>query len=351
MMQTRYSLIGVESVGRTVRLLQLSERKGERAVQAWAVFPKSSEDAGLEAEAGRIAGVLRRRGFVGHDLAVGLSDEGVLSAVLDLPPLKSGAPVRTIAATEIGRMFKQSPADLELALWELPITARQAGAVSCMVVACPHASTAPVFDAFAEHDLNVRLMEPRSTALARACVGRTVKPGTLDAVLSLGWKQSRFVAMDTSAIVLERAIEGADLETLHRVVTGTIGLETEFAPLAIRDAMLGKRELLADPDACREVQEQVRHFGEKLSEELMTAISYITRRCGGKQVTRLMVVSEEDGTAEIATVIQERVAVDVRSVSLVEIGFAGLDSVSESARRALVGCAGLCLTRKEGGRW
>ncbi|MFO0785969.1 MAG: hypothetical protein U0573_06450 [Phycisphaerales bacterium] len=345
----RLTPIAVDIGDTRVSILQLALRGTERHVHAWASFARLSPDSGFEAEASRISGVLRRRGFVGTDLALCLPDSSTFGAVLELPPARSGAPLRAIAAAEIGRMFKQNPEMLELAMWEVPIPARQSGTTSCMVVACPHECTDPIFDAFARHELDLRTLEPRSASVARACaVIATPAPQDLQAVLSLGWKQTRFLAMTHSQVVLERAIEGADLETLHRVVAGTLGLDTDLAEIAVSDAVSGGRTLLTDPDAAREIRDLLLHFADKLSAEVLTATSYIGRRCGGRKLARVLLESAIPTAESLRDMIAERLPFDVRSTTLAELGLGGSLQREQAQRGELAACFGLCLSQEAG---
>lgn len=351
MNRVTYSPAGIEISGRSVRMLQLARRGTRLCLHAWAAFPRLDSKSDVAQEAGRIASVFERRGFVGRDVALCLPDESVLSAVIDLPPAKSGAPVASIAGAEIGRMFKHPPESLELSLWELPMTARQPGAVATMVVACPHAAADPLIDAFDAHDLRLRVLEPRCTALVRSCSIEPDSGDSIEIILALGWNQSRFYAVCSGVLVLERVIENADLETLHRVVAGTIGVDTELASLALNDAFHAGRELLADPDAAREVQEQVRHYTDSITSEALTALSYLSRRFAGRKPTRLLVVCDGHEAADLAREIASRLALEPRVCALADLAIEGLEAIEPASRRELVVAAGLCLNHLGGASW
>ena len=350
MKRSRYTPVGIEISGRFVRMLQLAQAASQFRVHAWSVFPRLDSKSDVAQEAGRIASVFERRGFAGRDIAFCLPDESVLSAVIDLPPVKSGAPVASIAGVEIGRMFKQAPEAIELSHWELPMTVRQPGAVATMVVACPHTTAEPLIEAFDAHDLRLRVIEPRCTALVRACSAGSAHD-SIEIILSLGWTQSRFYAVCSGVVVLERAIENSDLQTLHRVVAGTIGMDTELAPLALKDVLRAERELLADPDAAREVQEQVRHYTEALTSEALTALSYLARRFAGRKASRLMVVCDGDEAPDLAKEVAARLSLEARVCALGELAIEGIDAIDAPSRRALVGAAGLCLNHAGGASW
>ncbi|MGH7243440.1 MAG: hypothetical protein ACREJD_08500 [Phycisphaerales bacterium] len=351
MKRVRYTPVGIEISGRFVRMLQLAQTGSQTRLHTWSVFPRLDSKSDIAQEAGRLASVFERRGFVGRDVAFCLPDESVLSAVIDLPPAKSGAPVSAIAGAEIGRMFKHAPEALELSHWELPMTARQAGAVATMVVACPHVTAQPLIDAFESHDLRLRVIEPRCTALVRACATDAAATDSLEIILSLGWTHSRFYAVCSGLVVLERIVENADLETLHRVVAGTIGLDTDLAPVALKDVLRGERELLADPDVAREVQEQVRHYTETLTTEALTALSYLARRFAGRKASRLLVVCDGDEAPDLAKEVATRLSLEARVCAICGPLVEGLDEIELSARRALLAPAGLCLNHAGGASW
>jgi len=349
--RVRYTPVGIEISGRFVRMLQLARVGSQFKLHAWSVFPRLDSKSDISQEAGRIAAVYERRGFAGRDVAFCLPDEAALSAVIDLPPAKSGAPIASIAAAEIGRMFKHAPDALELSHWELPTTARQGGAVATIVVACPHATAQPLIDAFDAHDLRLRVLEPRCTALVRACSTESASNDSIQVVLSLGWSQSRFYAVCSGLVVLERVLENADLETLHRVIAGTIGMDTDLAPTALKDALRAERELLADPDAAREVQEQVRHYTDSLTTETLTALSYLTRRFSGRKASRLLVVCDGEEAPDLAKEVATRLSLEASVCGIGELGIAGLENVDAASRRALVTAAGICLNHAGGASW
>lgn len=356
MKRIRYTPVGIEISGQFVRMLQLAQRSTQFRLHAWSVFPRLDSKSDIAQEAVRIASVFDRRGFAGREIAFCLPDESVLSAVIDLPPVKSGAPVASIAGAEIGRMFKHAPDALELTHWELPMTARQPGAVATMVVACPHVTAQPLIDAFESNDLRLRAIEPRCTALVRACavsggVGGGGGDDSIEIILSLGWTQSRFYAVCSGLIVLERVVENADLETLHRVVAGTIGVDTDLAAIALKDALRAERELLADPDAAREVQEHVRHYTETLTTEALTALSYLSRRFAGRKPSRLLVVCDGNEAPDLSKEVASRLTLEARVCGLGELSIEGLEDVEPSSRRALVAVAGVCLNHAGGESW
>ncbi|MBX3380361.1 MAG: hypothetical protein KF805_09700 [Phycisphaeraceae bacterium] len=351
MTRFRDTPVCIEINGRFVRMLQLRRFGSQFRVHAWSVFPRLDTKSDLSQEAARIAAVFDRRGFAGRDVAFCLPDDSVLSAVIDLPPLKSGAPIASIAAAEIGRMFKQPPDALELAHWELPMTARHGGAVASMVVACPHATAQPLIESFDQHDLRLKAIVPRATALIRACVNEADAPDSLEIVISVGWTQSRFYAVCSGLIVLDRVIENAGLETLHRVVAGTIGVDTELAAIALKDALRAERELLTDPDAAREVQEHIRHYAEAISSDALTALSYLARRFSGRKAARILVVCDGDEAPDLARELASRLSFESRVCSIGDLPFDGVETIDLASRRALLAVAGLCLNHQKGDAW
>ncbi|MFO0860260.1 MAG: hypothetical protein U0570_06875 [Phycisphaerales bacterium] len=346
MSRTRFGLIAIDLHGAFVRMLQLARTGAEHHVHAWSVFPRLDSKSELASEIHRILGVIDRRGFNGRALAICLPDEHVLSAVLDLPPAKSGAPVQSIAGAEIGRMFKHAPDQLELACWELPAASRQAGAAASMVMACPHNVTDQCAQLFEAHDFDLRVVEPRAMSLARVCGSAD----EMQVLIALGWNQTRFYAVCSGAIVLERVIENADLQTLHRVVAGTIGLDTDLAATALKDALRAERELLTDPDAAREVQDQIRHFVELLTAESLTALSYLSRRFAGRKPARLLLACDGEEAPDLAREIGQKLALDARVCSIADYPITDLEPIDPASRRALAAAAGLCLGHG-GGTW
>ena len=170
-MSRSHSYIGVDLGGPVVRAVQLMHGPaGRLRVGAWASFPAINRaGARAEDEFGRLAGALLRRGFVGEKLALCLPDDRLQTAVLQLPPPSSGAPLLDLARAELATLYKYDPALIQVAMWVLPAMARQgSGPAQCLALAALHEQTDSLSAAAASAGLSVYSIEPRPAMLARA---------------------------------------------------------------------------------------------------------------------------------------------------------------------------------------
>lgn len=319
MIAPRVGPIGVELSPRSVRLAQLRFDGSRAALHALAEFRRIDENSPLPAEAARIAGVLRRAGFVGVRLAVCLSPDQILAAEMELPPIASGAPVGQLAAVELGRAYKQDPASLEVAVWEIPVAARQSGAATCMATACTHDTSNAIIAAFDQVGLDVRRVEPREIALGRACLPRLAANNAITLIISLRHRGSRLLAVQSHTIILDRALEPGDLHRVYHDAADASGLETTDAPELLA-AVLGDDPRFDLPDhARRAIRASLDRFGSGLIEEINTACGYVARRFGGRDVARMVVTSDGPEAPSIADLLGAVTSLDTAACTVADV--------------------------------
>ena len=125
-----FSPIGVDVDGRSIAAVQLSLTGEGFQIEAATVLGRiGSQFPPEQPELHRLSEVLARQGFQGKKLVLGVPSDQVLASMLDLPPAGSGAPLEQIARIELARIHKCEPADLELAMWNLPPRQRASGGV------------------------------------------------------------------------------------------------------------------------------------------------------------------------------------------------------------------------------
>ncbi|MBY0112669.1 MAG: hypothetical protein K2Y21_07600 [Phycisphaerales bacterium] len=319
MIGARLGLIGVEISPQSVRLAQLRFEGAKASLHALAEFTRLAETSPLEAEAERIAGVLRRRGFVGVRLAVCLGPEQILSAEMELPPVSSGAPIEQLAAAEFARAFKQDAAALEVAVWEIPVPARQHGAATCMANACSHETSGAIVAAFDRVGLDVRRVEPREMALARACLPKLAGAGAITLLVSLRLRGSRLLAVHNNTVVLDRPLEGGDLRSVYEETASASGLDVNAAPIVLAHVLDGTHTLELDDATRNAVRASLDRFGSGLIEEIHTACGYVGRRFGGREVARMLVTADGPEAAPIADLLGAVTSLDTHACTIGDI--------------------------------
>ncbi|HEX8877377.1 MAG TPA: hypothetical protein VF777_11545 [Phycisphaerales bacterium] len=348
MISPRYGMTGIEISPRSVRLAQLRFEGAKAMLHALAEFDRLDENSPLEAEAARIAGVMRRRGFAGVRLAVCLGPEQVMATEMELPPLSSGAPVRQLAAAELGRAYKTDPNALEVAVWEIPVPARQAGAATCMAAACSYETSNTIIAAFDQAGLDVRRVEPRETALARACLPRLAGEGAITLVVSLRLRGSRVLGVQKNTIVLDRALEGGDLHRLYREAAEVSGVESGDVASVLSE-LLGHAGVLQLDEATRAaVRASLDRFGSGLIEEIQTACAYVGRRFGGREVARMLITSDGPEAEPIADLLGAVTSLDASACALADIAEVPSTLRPMAVRGGFLAAAGAGFARRKG---
>lgn len=292
--------IGIEVGSRWMHAAQLSRANGEWRLHASVNVPRAPE-APLEKEAERLAGVLERRGFAGTRAVVGVPHDMLLSAVLELPPRNSGAPVEQLAAAELARMHRREAEAMEVSLWEIPAANRAASGAEYMVNACPHEAANTFLDAFAAAGLEVRALDLPQLALLRACSAAVRPAPAMEAILHVGHDRCGLMIVLDGVIAYERALEGAEGRALVGQVTQRVGATAQ----TMEEILTG--EGTAEPgggERRRELEGEMRdlttaHVGA-LAEQLNTSFSYISRRYSDRDLGTVMLTGEFGGMPGLA---------------------------------------------------
>lgn len=277
--RSRLSPVGIDVRSQAVHAVQLkAEPDGGWTLRAAASVPRVEPGVELSVrEAERALAVLDRRGFEGRRLVVTPPDRGVLSALLELPPASSGAPIDQIAAVEMGRTIKRELSTFEMAYWTVPSPPRGSEGVHAMAVACPHASSMELLGVFHRAGAEVVAIDVRAWALARAC-GRS--PWRLTGVVELGWASGRLVVLNEGRVVYERVLEEWSLRTLYESMANV--LETDAASVR---ALLDAPEFVDAPadrrtggDPLTAARRSLVLSIEALAKEIGVSLRYIAHR-------------------------------------------------------------------------
>lgn len=347
-MSPKFGMIGVEISPRSVRLAQLCFEGAKARLHALAEFDRLDENSPLVAEAQRIAGVLRRRGFVGVRLAVCLTPDQVMASEMELPPLASGAPVHRLAAAELGRAYKTDPGAMEVAVWEIPVPARQAGAATCMAAACSHETSGAIIAAFDAAGLDVRRVEPRETALARACLPRLADRDAITLLVSLRLRGSRIMGIQNSTIVLDRALDAGDLHRLYHEAGEASGVDAGDVSLVLAEVLFGGETLELHESTRAAVRGSLDRFGSGLIEEIHTACEYVGRRFGGRNVARMLIASDGPEADAIADLLSAVTSLDTVACKVGDIAEVPGTLRSLASRGGFLAAVGAGYARRKG---
>lgn len=313
--------IGLDIGTRRIKAVQARIGRGGVTVTASACIPLPTPDAPiLPPVADRIMGTLRRQGFVGEQVVVGMPADRMLSGVLDLPPRSSGAPLDMIARQELARTSKCESARLELAWWELPASSRAGEGTHAMAIGCRHEDALPLLDALESAGFDTIALDAGAAALARSVAPLTGTPPALTAVLELGWSSAQLLIMHGRVLVYERVMRELGIRQLHRQLHEQRNIDSELADYlmsAVGCAPTVAQHAGRDDGRGLEQTEDARSvflaYADSIANELRVSMSYAQRRFEGT-LSRVLITGGGADAPGIVERIAQRASVEGRVV-------------------------------------
>lgn len=228
--------IGVDITKRGIHLAQPLNATDPTSPVRTAFAPRAP-DATPDHDAQLVAGLLDRRDFVSRRVVIAAPGDSAFSAVLDLPPRSSAAPIDQLAAIELARTHKLDPKTLSVATWQLPIPTRAGEPAKHMAVALPSAAGERLVMAFESQGLFVEAIDARALAMARAITPRPDDEGCIIPILCADWHRATLTAVFQGEVFYERALETARFRALDAAVKAT----AIDSPAIIDELLAGSR--------------------------------------------------------------------------------------------------------------
>jgi Tfp pilus assembly PilM family ATPase len=259
--------VGIDVGARAVKAVQLGrDRWGDGRWQVTAAAEVPREDVGqppapgqsagqqsnpahllTAAEVRRLIGTLERQGFSGRDVVLAVPNDKVVSSMLELPPRSSNAPLEQIARMEMARAHRYAPDSFEMGCWDLPAAARATRQTPVMAVACPHADAAATMDPFEAEGLNVRGLDVRAVALARACAPALGGDAAgITGIVDLGWTSATLSLMHQGVVIYGRTLGDSGIFKLYHTLASRLGLEIDVIDYLLADSGLDTAESQGD---------------------------------------------------------------------------------------------------------
>ena len=281
------SPIGLDVGRRRVKAVQFHRAGGRWRVAAAASVPRVDNGAEIDpAEVRDLKSRLAEMGFHGARVVLAVPSDRLITGIVELPPVDSGAPIERLARSELARMHKCDPGSLEMAYWELPAPARAGNATFVMGVACTHEDANRFLDAFETEGFDVERLDVQAGAIARVCrpLLRDVR-GTAG-ILDIGWSAARLILMHGETVAYERNLTRSGLAAL------VLARGAEPAPTEEQvDQLLGPAERqAAGPADGRIGPEARRQYVEGLIDEMRIPLSYLASQYPDSPLERLLLV-------------------------------------------------------------
>ena len=304
----RRSPIGLDVGSRSIKAAQVTEGEVTR-ISALSMVPRVRPGQAVDRdEAANLRQVLRRQGFAGSDVVLAVPEESLLRGVLELPAALTGVSVAQVARMELARLHRVDPNSFEMVHWGLSQAKAQT-----VAVACPHAAAHALLDLFDGTGFNVRALDVRTAAAARACRDLCVPAPGITAIVDLGWSSTKLLLVCGPTILYERLFEdrlsklaGTLAERFHITETAacrildTVGISADPLPIEV------------DPVSVEAIRKVLRAHFRSLLEELKIPFAYVSRQYLNQPVKRMLLVGGGAGTPGLAAYMGSAFGIEVQ---------------------------------------
>lgn len=337
------SPIGIDVGHRFVKAVQLRGSPGRWSIHRTLVDRRAHPDQPFTGrDAGHLLLALNGKGFSGRDTVLAVPDDRVLTGNLELPPLKSKAPLEQIARVELARIHQCDPQGLEMACWGLPHADRTGKTTPMMAVACPTTEATNLLETFEAEGFKIRALDVQACALARACRLKLDPESSVGMILDVGWSATRLVVLYQGVVVYERLLRDGGIRHLVESLAAQLHIKPQSAESLISDVGL------EDPDT-PEAMEPTRRADARLAmvqyfdavaEELQLSLAYTVHRYRDVTVNHMLLVGGGAGIAGLAGFLSRVLGLKLTRVQGTDLAQVRPDS-DVSGTEAIVAALGL----------
>jgi len=337
---TNRSPIGVDVGERCIKAVQFSRGGGKWRISAATEMRREHEGAGIAGpEVRRLGKQLKASGFRGNRLVLAVPGEKLLTGIMELPPVDSGAPLEMLARGELARMHKCDPQSFEMASWQLPVPARAANTTFVMGAACAHADADSLLDCFEAEGFRVERLEIQSQAMARACGPLLGGSPGLAGILDIGWTAPRLVLLYDGVVIYERKLPKSAYGAMVDALAAELGVD-----VAQVERMLSGAEA-AGPHA-QAVGARIERYAARIIEEMKIPLSYVSNQYPDAPADQLLLVGGGARLDGLARQLAEAMDRPVRAATMAELAD-GPESLDRDYGPTLVVAAGLAWAPQE----
>lgn len=301
-------LIGVDVSSRWLAAAQVVGSTGRPRLAAAVCLPRSGAGAPDAAELERFTHVLGRQGFRGSRIVTAAPDDALMSAVLELPPRSSGAPVEQLARAEMARAHRVESESFELAVLEVPGQGRASDGGHYMAVGLPRECGEGMVRSFEAAGLFVHAIDARAWAMARAC-GPAGAGAGFSALLDLGESAAVLVLVQSGVVTYQRTVPEAGLSAVRGQLALSLGLAPGIVEFVLDDTAAPQTTL---PDQAAGL---IDDYVQAIAGEARAALDYVARRAGGAGVDRLLVMGAGARAPGVLARLSASLGMEARSVT------------------------------------
>lgn len=306
----------------------------------------SGEPIPTEAEARRLVDVLRRRGLRGRRVVAAAPQSSVLTAMAELPPRSSGAPIDHLARLELARSHGKLPHELEAGCWDLPASSRGGGGggTSVMIVGCAHADAETMLASLEPAGFDVVALEPRITAATRVAATRVRAEGGkgITVLIDLGSSAAAIAVLVGGVVVYTRVDGQCGSETAITDLATRLDVSHEDAALLFRRAMSA-----GNCHITRDVRGAIDTYATRIAAQVCTALEYARYRYPDHQTDGALVyggaLGGEGRDESVAEAIGATAELNARVLRATDVLAAPEVIRDEAEHPSLVTAAGLAM--------
>ncbi len=285
------SLIGVDIGADQIKAVQVV-----RARQGWRIAANTSFPRGetssipSDDEVFQLADILDNTGFHGSDIVIGTPRSLLSTAVLDLPPKDSGAPVEQLCAAEFSRMFRLPHGSYELHTWEMPTATDRTMTTQMATTGLECENATMLIAPFEAAGLHIVALDLASEATSRVCRYGCNESDELTTLLDIGWSGVELAVFRDGEVVYERWLRNAGVGSLVESLSRSLNLSDRAARILVRRVGLaGFDDKNADPVLVARMLSVMREYTEGLLQQVFGSVAYVLERFPGESVTQIRV--------------------------------------------------------------
>jgi Tfp pilus assembly PilM family ATPase len=345
----KISPIGVDVDGRYLRAAQTAPHGQGHTLQAAVSIPRVAPEEPLgDRDVAQLKGTLGRLGFRGNRLVLAVPEDKLAVDILELPPRGSGAPVDTIARTELARTHNYEPAAAEMISWDLPPSPRARDITQMMAVALTHADADALLAVFDRADLDVVALDTPMAATVRAC-RPMIAPTGLTVVLNVGWDWAMLLVLLSGTVVYRRLMPENSVRLLTQAIARNLDL-----PAPSVDCLLQEVGLADDVEGSGDTSvplDSVRTLIQKpfdaVAEAVRGAFAYAGQMYAGAAAGEVLLTGQAAAIPGVDEYLESNLGATVRVAVPGDVAAPAPGTEKAAADPSLTATAGLALYQEE----
>jgi type IV pilus assembly protein PilM len=289
----RYSPIGIDVGGRSVKLVQLSGDRSRLVEAARVELPPATTQPTPEEAATRVSEAIHKglegRSFHGRDVVVCLSDKHLFLQSVRVPK-QAGQQLDKLVAQEAAARLPYPIADAEIRFLEsADVRQGETTLREVIVFACPRTVLHQSLEACQQARLNPVAVDVEPAAIVRSYAGqyrRDEDRQSRSLVVHMGYHRTAAMIAQGDELLFVKYIDVGG-QHLDAAVATYLKMDLQEAT-ALRRHSGDRRADMQDPEIARSLSQAVRPPLERLAAELAMCVRYHSVTFRGQPIVRLV---------------------------------------------------------------